>query len=272
VDDLGRELDSLTSAATRGVVVPRPDEVRRRARQARRQGIGAGVASLAVVGLVVAALLQRGDSPAPQPAATSPTVVPTQAPPTRRPSPAPATPIPSTAPPTGRPTAPIIPASALLEPGQIGADWTADDPAPKPSEVRFDPCGDGKVGPKPLTQRVQRYTSESGEVVEHIISYGDDDALATMRALRNAVDRCRSATPRGGAGKVTYINRGSLGVGDDSFVLRVQGGPQDPITTYVSVVRVGSVVMTLQDTRVGEPYSEKAHRAFAQKAAARLPR
>jgi len=269
VDDLGRELDSLTSAATRGVVVPPPDEVRRRARQARRQGIGAGLASLAVVAIAVVALLPRGDAPAPQ--------VPVGQPSTSAPSATStgsrATPVPSDSP-RQSPTVqapPPLGASMMLAAADLGAGWTLEEPAPRANEVRFDPCGDGKLGPKPDQQRVRRFTSESGEVLQHAMAYQEADAKAAMRAIRSAVERCRTATPRGGASKVTYVDRGSLDAGDESLVLRVEGGPQDPITTYATVVRVGGLVMTLQDTRVGEPYSESAHKALARKAAARLP-
>lgn len=259
MDDLGRELDSLTSAATRGVVVPPPDEVRRRARHARRQGIGAGLGSLAVVAIAVAALWPRGDAPAP----SSPVAQPSTPPATSMFPRTQPTPVPSSPPTETTPARATVAESALLTTDDVGDTWTIESPPPKVSEVRFDPCGDGKLGPKPEDQLVQRFQSDSGEIVEHVAAY--DDALAAFEALRKALDRCGSA-----AGKVTYVERGALSAGDNSLVLKVQGGAQDPITTYVTIVRQGSLLMTLQDTRVGEPYTEKAHRAFAEKAAARL--
>jgi hypothetical protein len=271
VDDLGRELESLTSAATRGVVVPPVEQVRRRARQSRRQVIGAGAGVVAVVAIVVGAALAGGGSPSPTPNA-----------PARTPAPTSSLKLGPLKPilPTGRPSTsalpppasiPAVPDAAMLTAGDVGAGWRASSEPLTPSEVRFDPCGDGDLGAKPGAQRLRRFTSDSGEVLEHVMAYSGTGAPDAMEILRKAVERCGGATPGGGAGAVTYVNRGALSPGTDSMVLHVKGGPQDPITTYVSVVRVGNLLMTLQDTRTGVPYTESAHRALAQKAVGRLP-
>jgi hypothetical protein len=257
VDDLGRKLESLTSSATRRVVVPPVEEVRRRARRGRRQVVGAGAAAVAVVAMVVASAVAGGGSPAPTVPAATPT-------PTASPS---ASPHPTARHSTAKPSAPArhatlppIVDSAMLKPAAIGAGWRRESPSPRVDEVRFDPCGDGKLGPKPGSQRVERYTSDEGEVVEHLSAYtAIADAQAAMQAIRSAADRCSG-------GAVTYADRGSLHEGDDSLLLQVRGGPQDPITTYVSVVREGAVLLTLQDTRVGVPYTESAHRTLVRKA------
>jgi hypothetical protein len=224
----------------------------------RRMRIGAALASMAVVAIVVAAFLLRGDSPGPQPSASKPT--PTQAT---------ITPSPDVTPTQGATAADPgeLGRLLLLRAADVGPGWTLD-PNPRPAvELRFDPCGDGELGPKADGgDGVRRLTSPEGEVVQHAMLFSDpEDATAAMQALRDAVDRC------GSGGKVSYDERGPLAGVGDSVVLQQRASREDPTTTFVTAFRIGHLVMTVADFRIGGTYSEQAHRALVAKARALLP-
>lgn len=276
MDDLDRRLADLTSTATRSVVVPPPEEVRRRARQARRnRALGVAAVSFAVAAIAVSGTLLGTRATDQSPVAATPTVA--SPAPTRKLPPRPAlTASPQVTPPRSKPaTAPLlseVPESAMLTKADVGSGWDAGPHKTKRMPPLLDPCGAGKLADHPVAQRSLAFTSEGGAVDQQVMSFSEEVAKKFMAATRVALERCRTATPDGGPSKVTYVSRGSLGFGDESVVVRVVGNPDDPVTTYNTVVRVGGLVMSLGDVRLGDPYTEKQHRALARKAVNLLPR
>jgi hypothetical protein len=223
----------------------------------RRTRIGATLASMAVVAIVVGAFLLRDDAPGAQPSASTPT--PTEATPTPSPQVTPTQ--------AATATDPSELARLMLRAADLGPGWTLDPNSRPAVELRFDPCGDGELGPKADGgDGVRRFTSSQGEVVQHFMIFNDPaDAGVAMQALRDAVDRC------GNGRKVSYAERGQLAGVADSVVLQQRVSPQDPTTTFVTAFRIGQLVMTVADFRIGGTYSEQAHRALVAKAVALLP-